>query len=162
VLLETCVAEERGCAAEVGAFAELLGCAAELFAGCTAEDAGIVAELFVADCAADDNASKISLLIASWLCGISRYLLLDENASLSELSGEGALGGSIGSVPAPPQEMNDAVVAMPNVAAIVFFAMDESFAPLATIFFSIFKRVLLSPMTHNIKYYDFGKKAKFT
>ena len=85
-------------------------------------------------------------------------MLLDENASLSELSGEGALGGScdsIGSMPAPPQEMNDAVVAMPNVAAIVFFAMDESFAPLATIFFSIFKRVLLSPMTHNIKYYDF-------
>lgn len=162
MLLETCVAEERGCAAEVGAFAELLGCAAELFAGCTAEDAGVVAELFVADCAADDRASRISLLIASWLCGISRYLLLDENASLSELSGEGALGGSIGSVPAPLQEMNDAVVAMPNVAAIVFFAMDESFAPLATIFFSIFKRVLLSPMTHNIKYYDFGKKAKFT
>ena len=162
MLLETCVAEEYGCAAEVGAFAELLGCAAELFVGCTAEDAGVVAELFVADCAADDNASRISLLIASWLCGISRYLLLDENTSLSELSGEGAFGGSIGSVPAPSQEMNDAVVAMPNVAAIVFFAMDESFAPLATIFFSIFKRELLSPMTHNIKYYDFGKKAKFT
>ena len=46
MLLETCVAEERGGAAEVGAFAELLGCAAELFAGCTAEDAGVVAELF--------------------------------------------------------------------------------------------------------------------
>lgn len=49
VLLETCDVEERGCAAEVGAFAELLaGCAAELFAGCTAEDAGVVAELFAA------------------------------------------------------------------------------------------------------------------
>ena len=133
MLLETYVVEERGGAAEVGAFAELLGCAAELFAGCTAED----------------SASRISLFIASWLCGISRYLLLDENESLSELSGEGALGGSIGSVPAPSQEMNEAVVAMPNVAAIVFFAMDESFALLATIFFSIFKRVLLSPI-HSI------------
>ena len=49
VLLETCDVEERGCAAEVGAFAELLaGCAAELFAGCPAEDAGVVAELFAA------------------------------------------------------------------------------------------------------------------
>ena len=48
VLLETCVAEESGCAAEVGTLAELLGCAAELFAGCTAEDAGVVAELFAA------------------------------------------------------------------------------------------------------------------
>lgn len=167
MLLETCVAEERGCAAEVGAFAELLGCAAELFAGCTAEDAGIVAELFTAGCAADDRASRISLLIASWLCGISRYLLLDENASLSELSGEGAFGGScdsIGSVlMSPPlQALNEYTADMPNVAAIVFFAMDESFAPLATIFFSIFKRELLSPMTHNIKYYDFGKKARFT
>ena len=49
----------------MGAFAELLGCAAELFAGCTAEDAGIVAELFAAGCAAEDRASKTSLLMAS-------------------------------------------------------------------------------------------------
>ena len=136
MLLETCVAEDSGCAAEVGAFAELLACC--------------VAELFAAGCAAEDSASKISLLIASWLCGIARYLLLDENASLLELSGEGVLGcscGSIGSVLMSPslQALNEYIADMPSVAAIVFFAMDESFAPLATIFFSIFKSVLLLP-----------------
>ena len=142
------------------------GAVAELFAGCATENAASVAVLF-ADSAAEDSASRISLLIASWLCGISRYLLLDENASLSELSGEGALGGScdsIGSVlMSPPlQALNEYTADMPSVAAIVFFAMDESCVLWATIFFSIFKRELLSPMTHNIKYYDFGKKAKFT
>lgn len=61
MLLETCVAEESGCAAEVGAFAELLACCvAELFA---AEDDGVVAEL--AGCAAEERASRTSLLIAS-------------------------------------------------------------------------------------------------
>ena len=104
-----------------------------------------------ADWAADESASRTSLLIASWLCGISRYLLLDENASLLELSGVGVWGGSCGSIglvptSSPLQALNEYAADKPNVAAIAFLAMDESFVLLATIFFSIFKRELLSPI----------------
>ena len=141
----------------------------ELLGGCTAEERGCVTE-DVADWAAEDSASKTSLLIASWLCGISRYLLLDENASLLELSGVGVWGGSCGSIglgpTSPPRGSwfsSDELLSMgtttwpevgeelssqafsvnaadkPNVVAIAFLAMDESFVLLATIFFSIFK-----------------------
>jgi len=89
-------------------------------------------------------------------------LLLDENESLSELSGEGALGGSIGSVPAPSQEMNEAVVAMPNVAAIVFFCDGRKFCAVGDNF--LFDIQKSTPFTHplHMKYNDFGKLAKFT
>ena len=77
-----------GCSAEERAFAELL-------AGCASEDAGTIAGLF-AGSSADESASRISLLMASWLCGISRYLLLEEMSLLSELSVEGLLGSVSG------------------------------------------------------------------
>ena len=158
-----------GCSAEEGAFAELL-------AGCASEDAGTIAGLF-AGSAADESASRISLLMASWLCGMSRYLLLDENASLLELSGVGVWGGSCGSIglgpTSPPrgswfssdellsmgtttwpevgeelssQAFNVNAADKPNVAAIAFLAMEESFVRLSTFFFSIFKTKLLSPI----------------
>ena len=68
------------------------GVAAELVCAAQLDELGMKAELDVvfeeaADWAAEDSASKTSLLIASWLCGMSRYLLLDEKScSLSELS----------------------------------------------------------------------------
>lgn len=163
------VDELMGCAAEEGVLAEL-------FVDESAALAGADAELF-ADSAAEDSASKTSLLIASWLCGISRYLLLDENASLLELSEVGGWGGSCGSIglvpTSPPrgswfssdellsvgmttwpevgeelssQAFNVNAADKPNVAAIAFLAMDESFVRLSTFFFSIFKRELLSPI----------------
>ena len=159
-----------GCSAKERAFAELL-------AGCASEDAGTIAGLF-AGSAADESASRISLLMASWLWGMSRYLLLEENASLLELSGVGVWGGSCGSIglvptSSPPRGSwfsSDELLSMgmttwpevgeelssqafsvnaadkPNVAAIAFLAMDESFVRLSTFFFSIFKRELLSPI----------------
>jgi hypothetical protein len=92
--------------------------------------------------------------MASWLCGMSRYLLLDEKICwLSELSVEGLLGSVSGigwSAMSMPQAMNVADAAIPSDVAIAFLAMDESFVPLSTFFFSIFKRELLSPI-HSLK-----------
>jgi hypothetical protein len=89
--------------------------------------------------------------MASWLCGMSRYLLLEENASLLELSEVGVWGGSCGSIglvptSSPLQALNEYAADKPNVAAIAFLAMDESFVRLSTFFFSIFKTKLLLPL----------------
>ena len=119
----------------------------ELFAD-SAVLAGADAELFT-DSAADESASKISLLMASWLCGMSRYLLLEEMSLLSELSVEGLLGSVSGigwSAMSVPQAMNVADAAIPSDVAIAFLAMDESFVRLSTFFFSIFKTKLLLPL----------------
>jgi hypothetical protein len=126
---------------------------AELLAGCATEDTASVAVLF-ADSAAEESASRISLLMASWLCGMSRYLLLEEKFCwLSELSFVGPFGtvSDVGSVDISPSQANIVTdVTIPSDVAIAFLAMDESFVPLSTFFFSIFKRELLSPI-HSLK-----------
>ena len=122
---------------------------AELLAGCATEDTASVAVLF-ADSAAEESASRISLLMASWLCGMSRYLLLEEKFCwLSELSFVGPFGtvSDVGSVDISPSQANIVTdVTIPSDVAIAFLAMDESFVRLSTFFFSKFKTKLLLPL----------------
>ena len=121
---------------------------AELLAGCATEDAASVAVLF-ADSAAEESASRISLLMASWLCGMSRYLLLEEKFCwLSELSFVGPFGtvSDVGSVDISPSQANIVTdVTIPSDVANAFFAMEERFTRFSTFFFSIFKTKLLLP-----------------
>ena len=129
-LLDACSAEEAG-------GVELLDCCV---------DDEIAFSVLLEDSAAEESASRTSLLMASWLCGMSRYLLLDEKSSLLELSGAGSLSGMseiIGS-PDSAQAMREAVAAMPRVEAIVAFLTEESFMLPLTFFFSIFKRFSFS------------------
>jgi hypothetical protein len=88
--------------------------------------------------------------MASWLCGMSRYLLLDEKFCwLSELSVEGLLGSVSGigwSAMSMPQAMNVADAAIPSDVAIAFLVMLERFMRFSTFFFSIFKTKLLLPL----------------
>ena len=81
---------------------------------------------------------------------MSRYLLLEEKSSLSELSFDGSFVfvsdmGSVDTSP-PSQAMYVTDAAIPSDVANVFFAMDERFMRLSAIFFSIFKTKLLLPL----------------
>lgn len=101
-----------------------------------------------ADIAAEERASRTSLLIASWLCGMSRYLLLDETSLLSELAGVGSFVfvSDVGSVDISPSQANKVTdVTIPSDVANVFFVTEERFTRLSTFFFSIFKTKLLLP-----------------